>query len=132
MRQREQAMLLLKKAHHDQALVEKVLGAEDIADDIIGFHCQQAVEKLLKALLSMLGVRFRKTHDLREIMDLLADSGHPVPDDLQESDALTPYAVLLRYDAHVPDLSLDRQQALDVVSRVRAWVEPQIPADSEE
>jgi len=125
-------MVLLEKARHDEALVEKVVADEDIVDDIIGFHCQQAVEKLLKALLSILAVRFRKTHDLREIMDLLADSAHPVPDDLQELDAFTPYAVLLRYDAPVLDLSLDRQQALGMVRRVRAWVEPQIRADTNE
>jgi len=129
MKQREQAMMLLEKACHDQTLVEKNAGDEEIADDMIGFHCQQAVEKLLKALLSALGVRFRRTHDLLEMMDLLADSGRPVPADLQELETLTPYAVLLRYDAPVPDLSLDRQKALDIVHRVRAWVEPQLTTE---
>jgi HEPN domain-containing protein len=31
------------------------------------FHCQQAVEKALKALLAWYDVPFRKTHDLAEI-----------------------------------------------------------------
>jgi HEPN domain-containing protein len=34
-------------------------------------HCQQAIEKVLKAALVERGIRFRKTHDLPELADLL-------------------------------------------------------------
>ena len=78
MKQREQAGFLLQRAHHDEVLVQEVLDAEHVADEIVGFHCQQALEKLLKALLSLRGVRYRKTHDLRELMDLLKDGGGAV------------------------------------------------------
>ncbi|MDY7011771.1 MAG: HEPN domain-containing protein [Planctomycetota bacterium] len=94
MKQREQALILLEKARHDEVLVEEVLNSERVSDDMIGFHCQQALDKILKALLSLHGIRFRKTHDLREIVDLLSDAGHPVPNDLQDIDILNPYAHL--------------------------------------
>jgi HEPN domain-containing protein len=35
------------------------------------FHCQQAAEKYLKALLEELAVAFPKTHDLEDLLDLL-------------------------------------------------------------
>ena len=123
MKQREQASFLLQKAHHDEVLVQEVLNAEHVADEIVGFHCQQALEKLLKALLSLRGVRYRKTHDLRELMDLLNDAGELLPSDLQDIDVLSPYASLFRYEAMPPSASLDRRQALDMVQRLRKWVE---------
>jgi HEPN domain-containing protein len=43
--------LLLRKAAQDEALLGEVLTSDQVSDEIIGFHCQQAVEKLLKALL---------------------------------------------------------------------------------
>ncbi len=61
MRKREQALLFLRKAAQDEMLLDEVMGNPHIGDEIIGFHCQQAAEKIIKALLSTKGVRFRKT-----------------------------------------------------------------------
>jgi len=126
MKQREQALVLLQKARDDEVLVEEVLSVQRISDDTIGFHCQQAVEKLLKAVLSMHAVRYRKTHDLRELMDLLADAGCALPPDLRDLDTLNPYASMLRYELKPPDSAFDRRKALEMVRRLRQWVEPQI------
>jgi HEPN domain-containing protein len=52
MKPREQALLLLRKAAQDEAVLDHVLESIEVSDEIIGFHCQQAAEKLLKALLS--------------------------------------------------------------------------------
>jgi HEPN domain-containing protein len=66
MKRHDQAALFLAKAGKDEALVDEVLGSERVADEIVGFHLQQAAEKLLKGVLSAYGVSFRRTHDLRE------------------------------------------------------------------
>ena len=52
MKRREQALLLLRKAAQDESLPDEVLDSENVSDEVIGFHCQQAAEKMLKALLS--------------------------------------------------------------------------------
>lgn len=70
MRRSELALLYLRKAAEDEVLIDEVIASPRVSDAAIGFHCQQAAEKLLKALLTHLGVRFRKTHDLRGLMDL--------------------------------------------------------------
>ena len=125
MRQHEQALLYLKKAVEDEVLLDEVLASPRVSDTVIGFHCQQAAEKLLKALLSNLTVRFRRTHDLRELMDLLTDNGHALPEALADLDILTPYAVEFRYEflAHDQETPLDRQETRELVYRLRGWVE---------
>ena len=77
MKRREQALLFLRKAPQDEALLDVVLESECVSGEIIGFHCQQAAEKILKALLSDLGATFHKTHDLGALMNSLARVGPP-------------------------------------------------------
>jgi HEPN domain-containing protein len=120
-------------AHHfksleDEVLLDEVLASARVRDNVIGFHCQQAAEKLPKALLSHLMVRFRRTHDLRELMDLLTDSGHALPLALMDLDILTPYAVEFRYEflAQEQETPLDHQGARELLHKLRAWVENQI------
>ena len=93
MKRHEQARLYLYKAAEDEALLYEVIDSPRVSDAAIGFHCQQAAEKLLKALLSHMGVRFRRTHDIKELMDLVQDGGMSIPPSLMELDLLTPYAV---------------------------------------
>jgi HEPN domain-containing protein len=57
----EQAVRFLKKAAEDEAVLDLILVSDKISDDVVGFHAQQAAEKLLKALLSHLGLAFRRT-----------------------------------------------------------------------
>ena len=81
--------------------MDEVLASDRVSDEIIGFHRQQAAEKLLKALLSDLGGRFQRTHNLRVLVDLVADAGHALPARLSDLDTLTPYGTLFRYE-HAP------------------------------
>jgi HEPN domain-containing protein len=74
MKRREQALLFLRKAAQDESLLDAVLESDNVSDDVIGFHCQQAAEKMLKALLSDLGAAFHKIHELGALMDTLASS----------------------------------------------------------
>ncbi len=92
MKRREQASLFLRKAAQDEALLDAVLESDSVSDEVFGFHCQQAAEKLLKAVLSDLGVTFRKTHELGALMDTLAHSGAPLPEGFENLDALTPFS----------------------------------------
>lgn len=46
------------------------LSEEEIITSAVCFHCQQLVEKLLKAHLVLNNVKFPKTHDLKFLLDL--------------------------------------------------------------
>jgi hypothetical protein len=71
-----QARILLDKAAEDEA----VLLLDGVPDGPFGFHVQQAIEKLFKALLCQLNVEFRHTHDLRPLVVLLMAAGESIPD----------------------------------------------------
>ena len=124
----ERAKLLVAKARDDEILIEEVISKERVRDEIIGFHAQQAVEKLLKALLMAKNIPYRKTHDLRGLIDMIMDHGIKFPESLMEVRTLSPFAVEFRYD-YLPieeELPLNRQRALEVVQKLRRWVEDEI------
>lgn len=58
----EQARLLLRKARQDAVIVSRAVVDPEIADEIVGFHVQQACEKCMKAVLCVHGVIYRRTH----------------------------------------------------------------------
>jgi HEPN domain-containing protein len=125
--QHEQALLLVRKAEADLALLEEVRGSPRVSDEIIGFHYQQAAEKLLKAVLSEHGIDFPRTHNLRHLMDLLADHDQPVPAELADLDTLTPFCTLLRYDDLGPSVRLQRTVVAQLVASLYAWAKQHVP-----
>ena len=126
MKELEQADQFLRKAADEEALLDVALTEPKVTDSIYGFHCQQAAEKLLKALLSAKRVRFQKTHDLQELLTLLEGAGEVLPGALCRVDELTPYAVEWRYDYPPADRSFDRAAARQLVRELRAFVHQKI------
>ena len=91
------------------------------AANSIGFHCQQCVEKYLKARLEEAGQNAPKTHDLVVLLQLLL----PV-EPLWASFApalrrLNDYAVKFRYPGHVTTRA-DARQALKACRSLRSDV----------
>lgn len=94
----DQARLLLRKAAQDQAVLEKLIDDPVIEVDTLGFHAQQAAEKLLKALLATGGHDYPRSHDLGLLLDLVASVGLQLPEELLAVEALTLFASVYRYD----------------------------------
>ena len=126
MKRREQALLLLRKAGQDEALLDEILASQSVDDEVIGFHCQQAAEKILKALLSDLGVRFRKTHNIRSLMKLIADSGCPLPAEFTGLEDFTPCCGRIPLRGLRAGSSLNRDQARHNLRTLRSWVEAKL------
>ena len=121
----KRAELLLAKARDDETLIEEIILNYKIRDEIIGFHAQQASEKLLKALLMSKNISYRRTHDLRELIDLISDYYIEFPETLMEIRTLSPFAVEFRYD-YIPmeeEEDFNRQKALEMVQQLRIWIE---------
>lgn len=97
MRPRDSAEVLLRKAKQDGFTVEKLAPDPASPDEILGFHAQQAVEKALKAVLTHKSIRYRLTHDLVELLDLLRENKISFPLEFEEVRHLTPFAAGLRY-----------------------------------
>ena len=92
----KQARVLLGAAERDASALRGMGDAAVFADEIFGFHVQQAAEKLLKAWLASLGEIYPLSHDLASLLDMLRTRGS----DIARFDELvdyTRYAVRLRY-----------------------------------
>lgn len=61
----------MRKAEGDYRVAELLAGGSEPFHDQLCFHCQQAVEKYLKALLEERGQHIPKTHDLDDLLRLL-------------------------------------------------------------
>lgn len=94
------------------------MAAEEMRDDVVGFHAQQAVEKALKVALVLADIDFPRSHDLRELVDIATDNAITVPGSIEEARWLTPWAAQLRYEMLEP---LDRDAACLTASDAVAW-----------
>ena len=110
----------LAKAESDLSTAKWLLEGSGPYDTAC-FHAQQAVEKSVKAWLSVLGVSFPRTHDLELLFALVEEHGDAVPDELRHLVDLTDFAVQYRYEAFT-DLGeeLDRPT---ITKRVKQLVE---------
>jgi HEPN domain-containing protein len=83
---------LLRRADEDAAGAKGMLPIDEVADVLVCFHAQQAVEKALKAVLAARGVEFAHRHDLRVLIGQCENAGVRLPEELAEVDLLSPYA----------------------------------------
>lgn len=116
--------ILLSKARNDIVLLRKIADDPEVADEIVGFHAQQAVEKAIKAALEARGVDYPRTHDLARLLELLNDSGG-APPDRDAALALSPWAAEFRYGDVIAG-SLDRDRALAAAESALAWADSEI------
>ncbi len=89
-----------------------------ISDRTFGYHGQQAVEKLLKAMIAAKEVEPRRTHDLRNLADTVVELYGLEADPLHGPD-LTVYATAHRYPGLAPPAQLDRESVYQQVLAVR-------------
>jgi HEPN domain-containing protein len=93
----------LLKAKEDLLVIDKLTENEIIATSSVCFHCQQAVEKFLKAFLITNGVEIKKTHNIEYLLSECTD----IDEDFKDIDPkeLSDFGVDLRYpgDMFIPD-----------------------------
>jgi len=112
------AQILIIKAAED----EQTLEGASLPETIVGFHAQQAVEKLIKALLSQLNIPFEKTHDLARLTKLLNAAGEPLPPTPMPLGDLNDFAVFYRYDLLFQFAAPDREDVRSTVRLIREHV----------
>jgi HEPN domain-containing protein len=117
---------LLRRADTDAAGARAMLPINEVADVLVCFHAQQAVEKALKAVLAARGVEFPFIHDIGGLTKLCREAGAPLPGEMDGADQLTPYAAGLRYDddtVHAVERETASRWATAAVQWARGLVE---------
>jgi len=110
----------LAKAERDLSAAKALLGGKKPFYGIVGFHAQQASEKYLKAYLTQHQIEFPKTHDLKELLNLIATKNLKLADLLQDIVILTKYAVEARYPGDFPEPSkVQAEEAVALAEKVK-------------
>jgi HEPN domain-containing protein len=105
MRDIKQARAMLSMAHKDfAALTGMARDTVAFADEIFGFHAQQAVEKGLKSWICLHGIEYPFTHQLARLMQILVNSGEDM-EAFWMLDQYSVFSVQARYEEG--DLALD-------------------------
>jgi HEPN domain-containing protein len=110
----------LDKSREDLGVADYLLRNRSPYLNAIGFHAQQGAEKALKALLVRHQVEFPKTHNLGELLDLVARVAPVLAGTLRAATGLNPYGVDARYPGDLPHpTGEDAAQAVRLASQVR-------------
>jgi HEPN domain-containing protein len=103
-------------------LLRYIISSDIVADEIFGFHAQQAVEKSLKAWIIGAGGTIDRIHDVRRLLIILQDLGFNV-DSYRELIPLNSFAVQFRYEAmEEEDVPLERADTLNKVESLHEYV----------
>jgi HEPN domain-containing protein len=121
----------LRKAADDLRGAEVDLAAAPPLTGDAAFHCQQAAEKALKALLAWHDVPFRKTHDLAELGQQCVAVDQSLERLCRRAASLTPFAWTFRYpgDAEEPSVS-DLAEAVALAREVYTSVLARVSEDA--
>ncbi len=92
--------ILIIKAKEDLEAAKYLCNREKFSEEIVLFHCQQAVEKALKAYLDFKGVRYPKSHDIEALLSLCQDKDISFKQ-INYVVTLTPFAIEIRYDEFI-------------------------------
>lgn len=119
----EEWQALLEMGRKDLRALVLFRDNSDLADEIFGFHAQQAAEKGLKAWISKRGGSYPPTHDLSKLIPILGRSGIDI-DPLWSLIRWNSFAVQFRYDA-LPDDSepLPRQEIVSELEHLYLRIE---------
>jgi HEPN domain-containing protein len=115
-----------KKGDHDLQTVEILLKDPNPPTDTLCFHCQQAVEKYLKGLLTFSKIDFIKTHDLEYLYKLSVKALKKLETYEEEILSLNKYSIEPRYPADMPiNYSLDEaksafENAREIIKFIKA------------
>lgn len=90
--------------------------------EIICYHCQQSIEKLLKGALISKGVTIKKTHDLGLLAEMLQEYETVDEDYLEMCDDLTPYGVKIRYPQELNIEEYHVAKALKEAETLYEWL----------
>ena len=113
----------IDKAEKDLLTAEHETTFPDKVTESICFHCQQAVEKFIKAYLIYLDISFPKTHEIGELITRCDRKDYQINKFKDEADILTDYAVEVRYpdDWYEPTLE-ETEQAIAIAKKIKKYV----------
>lgn len=103
--QRKLVKQWVDKALNDLLNVTNNIDATHTPWDTVCFHCQQAVEKYLKAILAIYNKPIPRTHDLEQLHELVLAWLPTLSEHLEDLRWLSVYATVSRYPVEIIEKS---------------------------
>ena len=111
----------IQKAEGDYAMMHQSYESSNPIYDGICFHAQQCIEKYLKAWLQKANIPFTRTHNLKELLDLITPTIPAWRAWLIDFSTLSRHAVDFRYPGKSATVN-DAEHAMRVCDEVRQAV----------
>ena len=107
----------IEKADHDLGSAKLIYLHIPQYFDTIAFHCQQATEKYLKAMLEYYGIEFQRSHNLVYLLDLLSTKISVTDDVYDKAILLNGFSVQIRYPDNKVHLTNEELEAAIHISQ---------------
>jgi HEPN domain-containing protein len=125
-----EAKMWFRKAEDDMRTAKIIFENDQSLQGVVLFHCQQAVEKILKGFLAYNNVSFRKTHHLGELGHQCIQIEPSFENVLRRAYALTVFAWVFRYPEEPEEpVSGDAATSILLSRDVYEMVLSKLPAD---
>jgi HEPN domain-containing protein len=112
----------IEKADHDLGSAKIIYLHLPQYFDTIAFHCQQAVEKYLKAILVHFEIEFLKSHNLVYLLDLLSKKIVVDENIYDKAIHINSFGVQIRYPNEIIHLSKEElEQAIAIADEFRVF-----------
>jgi len=110
----------IEKADHDLGSAKIIYLHLPDYFDTIAFHCQQAVEKYLKALLVYYRIEFSRSHDLVYLLELLSRKIEIDDSKFRRAFSLNNFGVQIRYPNKIVKLTKEEiESAIEISQEFR-------------
>lgn len=113
-------------AMKDYESAKFLFNMKPVPNEIICYHCQQSVEKVLKGFLALNEGQIQKTHDLTILNKLCCQYDISFSCIEAECINLTDYGTQVRYPFHIDIEEVDVKQALTNTEKVIDFIKTKI------
>ncbi len=118
----------IKKADADLDTAKTLIEVDSPHTGIIGFHCQQAVEKYTKAYLVFSDIKIPKMHDLDSLLQICIQNNPEFTIlNRKKISSLTDYAVDYRYPDDYTEPTLDEvKEYYELSVKIQEFILPRV------
>jgi HEPN domain-containing protein len=122
----------INKADHDLGSAKLIFHHIPDYFDTIAFHCQQATEKYLKAILEDKGIEFQRTHNLVYLLELLSRVIEVNEETFDKAILLNGFSVQIRYPDNQIFLTKEElETSINISQEFRSFALKMIEIDEE-